>query len=70
MHSTHLRQRMERMMAYSMMVLKMLKMHVMINLSIALSLLLAADGALDLKTQNIKRTRSRRTLTTMNSAFL
>ena len=39
----------ERTIAYSMIALKMLKIHVMINLSIALSLLLADDGALDLK---------------------
>jgi len=36
------------MIAYSMMVLNILKIQVMMNLSIALSLLLAAEGAFDL----------------------
>ena len=44
----------DRTMAYSMIALNMLKIQVMINLSIALSLLLADDGAFDLNTTQVE----------------
>ena len=44
----------DRTMAYSMIALNMLKIQVMINLSIALSLLLADDGAFDLNRTQVE----------------